>query len=297
VRCERLGTVIGLVAAVLVTAVLLGGCGGGKSGREGGGRPEGLVNVRSVHFDSSFDGTRVNGTVAVPRAVTPRGCVIWQYDAGSTKETSAPAWQGLATLGLAGFAIDLRYHGDRASGPTEYRQALREPKKFRELVRGSVEDLRSAIGYLEKQPFCKENVGYVGVGLGGAIGTILAAEDKRVKAVALVSTPGTWRGVSTVPGGDASVDPDRFVGKIAPRRVLILSGNADKVVAPSSARSLQAAAREPKTVVDFRGGHDPAVGPDAVGNAETVFSFLLRTIVEPSYHIDGREAGTFALER
>jgi fermentation-respiration switch protein FrsA (DUF1100 family) len=223
--------------------------------------------------------------------------VIWQYDAGSTRESSAQAWQGLAALGLVGFAIDLRYHGRRATGPTEYRRALRDRAKFRKLVRGSVGDLRSAVDYLERQPLCRRNIGYVGVGLGGAIGAILGAEDRRVEAVALVSTPGTWSGVPTAPGADASLDPDRFVGRIAPRRVLILNGDADKVVSPSSARALQAAARAPRTIVHFRGGHDPAEGPDAIANANTVFSFLLRNLVERSYHIDGQEDGTFTLER
>lgn len=63
-----------------------------------------------------------------------------------------------------------------------------------------------------------------------------------------------------------------------------------------NARRLQAAARRPKTVVDFDGGHDPAAPPDGVDNANTIFSFLLRTVVEPTYGIKGRADGTFLLE-
>lgn len=298
VRSRRRGRAAGtarILAAPAVAIALLSGCGG--DGGDAVGRSDGLVALRSVSYTSAFDGERVTGSLAVPRALASRGCVIWQYDAGSTKETSAPAWQGLGALGLSGFAIDLRFHGARASSPDEHRRALQDPGTFRELVRGSVGDLRSAVSYLERQRSCARNIAYVGIGLGGAIGTILAAGDPRVKAVALVATPGTWSGVSAVGGGDASLDPARFIGRIAPREVLVLSGDADRVVSRSSARALRAAARRPSSFVEYRGGHDPAVGPDATANAETIFSFLLRVVVEPSYGIDGGADGTFKLQR
>jgi pimeloyl-ACP methyl ester carboxylesterase len=297
-RRRRVAVPLALLVVALVIALVVGGRGGSEPEQgTGGGRPEGLVDVRTVTYRSSFDDTDVTGLAAIPRGVTPRGCVIWQYGFRSTKEDSHYAWQPLAALGLTTFSIDFRFHGARGSGEAGYREVLAQPAKFRAMMRGTLGDLRSAIDHLEKQPYCAKNIAYVGVSLGGAIGTILAARDQRVKAAALLVTPGTWSGVPTVPAGLSAFDPDRYVGKIAPRPVLIMSGRTDTTVAIANARRLHAAARRPRTIVDFDGGHDPAAGPDAVNNANAVFSFLLRTVVEPSYDIHGQEDGTFKLER
>jgi cephalosporin-C deacetylase-like acetyl esterase len=238
--------------------------------------------------------------------------VIWQCGFGSKKEDSSQAWQGLASLGLSTFSIDLRHHGARASGTAELERVRRNPNLYAETIRGTVADLRSAIDYLEQQPYCWRNVASAGVSLGGAIGAILTATDKRIKAAVIMSTPGTWREVLTQPaiqlfpasGCDpeqltaalrilSPLDPARFMRRISPRPVLILSGLEDEIVVPSTARALQAAARQPKTIVDYNGGHDPFSGPAGVSNARAVTSFLLRNLVEPTYGISGNRDGTF----
>jgi pimeloyl-ACP methyl ester carboxylesterase len=301
-----------LAAAALlaVGSLLVGGCGGG--GRvthtvTSGPQPDGLVNVHTITYRSSFDGSRVAALVAIPRGVPSRGCVIWQFGFGSTKKDSSLGWQGFASLGLTTVSIDFRDSGARASSPTEYEQVLTNPNVLPKVIRGTVGDLHSLIDYLEKQPYCWRNIAYGGVSLGGAIGTILAATDKRVKAAVLIVTPGAWRtvrptdpGVASRPGRLATfvrllspLDPDRFIGRISPRPVLILSGTNDQTVPPSNARALQAAAQQPKTIIDYNGGHNPAEGPDASSNGQAVASFLLRNIVEPTYGISANANGTF----
>jgi fermentation-respiration switch protein FrsA (DUF1100 family) len=79
----------------------------------------------------------------------------------------------------------------------------------------------------------------------------------------------------------APLDSDRFVGRIAPRPVLILNGIHDPTVPRSSATAFQSAARAPKVIVNYEGGHIPQQGAAAVGNAERIASFLLRYVVEP----------------
>jgi pimeloyl-ACP methyl ester carboxylesterase len=287
-----------VVVGALVIVVLAGRHEGPKPEQgPNGGRPEGLVDVRTVTYRSSFDDTDVTGLAAIPRGVTPRGCVIWQGGFRSTKEQSHDAWQLLAALGLTTFSIDFRYHGARGSGEKDYQEVIQRPAKFRAMMRGTVGDLRSAVDYLEKQPYCAKNIAYVGASLGGAVGTILAADDRRVKAAVLVVTPGTWKRLPPAPAGVSAFDPDRYVGKIAPRPVLIMDGLMDTTVPIGNARRLQTAARRPKTVVEFDGGHNPAVGPDRVHNANTIFSWLLRTVVEPTYGIAGNADGTFLVER
>jgi dienelactone hydrolase len=289
-----------LVAAAALP-LLAAGCGGGSKPTQTSdqGRHEGQVDVRTVTYKTAFDGTDVTGLVASPRGVHSRGCVIWQFGFRSRKEDSQYAWQGLASLGLTTFSIDFRFHGARAAFPNEQDEILKDRGKFLEMVRGTVADLRSATDYLEKQPYCAKNVSYVGVSMGGAIGTIVAAEDKRLKAVALVVTPGTWSEVRnpTPPKGLSSVDPDRYIAKIAPRPLILLNGRSDQTVSLANARKLQAAARGPKTVIDFNGTHDPWAGAVGLQNADKVSSFLLRTVVEPTYGIHGKKPDATFLER
>jgi cephalosporin-C deacetylase-like acetyl esterase len=305
-----------LATAALLAAgsLLVGGCGGGGVSTHGvtAPRPEGLVDVHTVTYRSSFDGSHVTALVALPRAVTSRGCVIWQFGYGSTKEEASLAWQGLASLGLTTFGIDLRDHGARASSAAQTERVRLDPSLYAEVIRGTVGDLHSAIDYLEKQPYCRGNVAYAGVSLGGAIGAILAATDDRVKAAVLMVTPGSWRAVVTAPGAPlvpgvthdpaglaaalrilSPLDPARFIGRISPRPVLILSGLVDTTVVISNSRLLQAAARQPKTIVDYRGGHDPFSGAVGSSNGQAIASFLLRYVVEPTYGISGNANGTF----
>lgn len=277
-RWLALGAIIA-AGAVLVAALSTGG----THRRAAVPRSDGLVEIHDLAYRSSLDGSRVTGLVATPRASASRGCVIWQNGVAS-KEDASHAWLTLASLGLTTFSTDLRHQGAGAPASADLEQAARDPKGSAELVRRAVADLRNAIDQLENRPYCRRNIAYVGISLGGVIGTLLAAKDTRVKAAAIMSTPGTFRGV---------VDPARFIGRISPRPVLILSGLDDRTIPRANARLLQAAARRPKTIVNYRGGHDPASGPDASGNAQALTSFLLRYVVEPTYGVSGAPDGTF----
>jgi pimeloyl-ACP methyl ester carboxylesterase len=306
---SRHGRVLSTAASV-AAALLICGCGGKTAPKMPAvtSRPDGEVSVRTITYRSAFDGSRVAALVAVPRAVPSRGCVIWQFGFGSKKEDSSVIWQGFASLGLTTVSIDFRDHGARASSPAETEQVLTNPTLLPKLIRGTVGDLHSLIDYLEKQAYCRRNIAYAGVSLGGAIGTILAATDKRVKAAVLIVTPGAWRGVTPAdketarrPAVIASfarllspLNPDRFIGRISPRPVLILNGIDDQTVPISNARALQAAAGHPKVVINYKGGHNPASGPAASANGDAVASFLLRNIVEPTYGITAKPDATFS---
>ncbi|MGK2938419.1 MAG: alpha/beta hydrolase [Solirubrobacteraceae bacterium] len=295
-------------------SLVLAGCGGGvgEDPVTGDGHADKLVSVRTVEFPTKVDGTDVTGLMAVPRGVASRGCVIWQFGFRSTKENADYAWQGLAAVGLTTFSIDMRSHGARAADADEYQEVVDDPEAFDAMVRGTIGDFKSATDFLEKQPECDGHVGFAGVSLGGAIGTVFAAQDKRIEAVVLAVTPGSWRQVVTAPESPMlrgivddpkalsaalktydPLDPARYVGRIAPRPVLIISGKSDQTVVFSNARKLQKAAREPKTIFNFNGGHNPVVGPDAERVGNDVGSFLLRTMVQPTYGIDSGRNATF----
>jgi pimeloyl-ACP methyl ester carboxylesterase len=315
---DRLNVRHPILAILAPLALLAPACGVQSKGPEGPrpahtaqqvpARFENLVSVHRVVYPSER-GTRVPALVAIPRADTVRGCLIWEYGLGSRKEDSAIVWPGAAQLGLATFSIDLRNHGERETTPLP--RVMEDPSAIAEMVRGSVQDLRSGLDYLEAQPYCRGNIAFGGVSLGGIIGTLLAAGDDRVRAVVLASTPAIWSSLLTTtnpvlpeirhePKREQAalrilspLDPDRFVGLIAPRPVMILSGREDPIVPHASARALQLAAREPKTIINYTGGHDPSTGSEAPRNDDAIASFLLRNLVEPTYGISAGPTGTY----
>jgi hypothetical protein len=184
---------------MLVTSPLfVGACGDGGNSihRVTAPHADGLLTIQTITYRSSFDGTNVTALVATPS----RGWVIWQFGVGSKKEDSSAAWQGPASLGLTTFSSDFRDDGALASSPGELERAIRNPNTFGELIRGTCADLHSAIDYLVKQPYCRQNTAYVGVSLGGVTGTMVAGTDKHVKAAVLVVTPWTFRVALTSPG-------------------------------------------------------------------------------------------------
>ena len=102
-RRPRRWAAIAIALVVVLVIVLLAAGRKGSGPEPPGGRSEGLVDVKTVTYPSSFDDTEVAGLAAIPRGVKPRGCVIWQYGFRSTKEESHFAWQPLAALGLTTF--------------------------------------------------------------------------------------------------------------------------------------------------------------------------------------------------
>jgi uncharacterized protein len=309
-------TRIGSLAAVAAVVLALAGCGGSnhtKTGPTPKPRPDvrldGDVTVHSLSLRAA-DGSRIPALMAVPRSGSVRGCLMWQFGAGSKKEDSARVWRGAAQLGLATFSIDLRDHGARESSSLPLPEAIQSAPALAGIVKGSVSDLERSVNYLESQRVCRRNIAYAGVSLGGIIGTMLAAQDHRIRAVVLMSTPATWRTLvdtATVlsslrkrPATKraairtlASYDPLRFVGAIAPRPLLILSGRQDTTVPFWSGRQLQLAAGKGHSVIDYEGGHDPLAGKAGPDNAQAISSFVLVHLVEPTFGVSPKPNGTY----
>lgn len=291
-----------------LAALVVVGCGGSKqkAGPEIPGakvaesKQVGTVTVQRIVY-TSFDGSKVPALMSIPLGAPPRGCLIWENGLGSRKENVSPLWDGAGRLGLALFSIDLRDHGERATSPDELAQAVRSPAQLEALVRGTIGDLKSAVGYLEQRPECHHNVAYAGLSLGGMIGSVLTAQDTRIRAVVLMSTPPSWRSLimatdQILPGIEhnpealqaalrdlSPLDPDRWVGRISPRPLLLMIGRDDPLVPPAAARKIEASAREPKAVLNYTGSHIPLTGQAASTNAGRIAGFLLKHVVEPTY--------------
>lgn len=273
---------------------------------------QGPLLVQHITY-TTFDGSRVPALFSIPRGSPPRGCLIWENGFGGTKEQTEQFWGGAARLGLAIFAIDLRDHGQRATSPDERLRALRNPALTRALVAGTVKDLDKAVDYLWAQPVCRHNIGYAGLSLGGMIGAVVAAQEPRIRAVALMSVPPSYLALIDVAKHGCSgavqcpalallrqlatdrarvrgavrllgpLDPAKWIGHISPRPLLLMFGIHDPLVPARWAKVTAADARQPKTIVHYDGGHIPFVGAAAATNDTDIALFFLNHLVRPTY--------------
>jgi len=79
---------------------------------------------------------------------------------------------------------------------------------------------------------------------------LFGAGDLRTLMAANIPAPGwaAWMGASVVSLMTSPVEPTKYIGRIAPRPVFILSGRSDERLPESCTRALHDAAREPKRV-------------------------------------------------
>lgn len=112
-------------------------------------------------------------------------------------------------------------------------------------------DARAALGYVRSRPDVDASrVGVLGVSLGGVFAAALAAEHPEIRAVCLVSTFSTWRGVAgdhvpllgplVIPSG---LDPADSLARAGARPLLIVHGSNDEVVHARHAAILESSGR------------------------------------------------------
>ncbi len=273
-----------------------------------GGR-DGVLRLERISY-TSVDGQTVPALFAVPTDNPPLGCLIYQGGLGQTKEALPQLREGAANLRLATFTIDPRNGGARGSA-AQMVAALKTPETLRAMLLDTVVDLRVGLDYLESRPECRHNIAYMGTSFGGVVGALLGGQDPRVKAVVLTSIGATFKeamligslaaqhipdlpvqvpGAATNPALLARAvrilgpyDPAAWVGKIAPRPLMLINGRFDPLVVPGDALALAAAAADPKSVLYFNGGHDPfAPGPDQQKVAVQVAQFLAGNLGLPA---------------
>ncbi len=262
---------------------------------------EGSLRVDQMEY-TSVDGERVPALFAVPTEPAPLGCLIFLPGFGQPKEALPEVREGMAKLRLATFTIDPRNVGARG-GDEQALEAVKTAEGVRAMLLDTVADLRVGLDWLERRPECKSNIAVLGTSYGGTVATHLAAQDKRIKAAVVTSVGATYKqsilmqplAAKAVPdlptyvvgaNDDPAVldqavkvlspyDLERWIGKIAPRPVMLINGRFDPIVTPGDALQLAAAARSPKTVLYFNGGHDPfAKGPDSDKVSRTATKFL-----------------------
>lgn len=249
-------------------AVPLEAASGGKSDR-------GTFTVEGIRF-TSVNSQSVPGYLFIPKTgASSWPCLCFLHGYGGSKDDSLMAARPFVLAGYAVFALDAQYHGQRKQAGKD----IFSPDfvSDREAIVQTVVDWRRGIDYLETRPeIDKGRIGVLGVSMGGIMGGLLSGVDSRIKAAALLVAGGDWGTMmqtSQIPAAvklrqalgnpDAAliaqmmdpVDPLHFVGRIAPRPLLMQNGKKDSIVPPPCSQALYDAAGDPKDIDWYDSDH------------------------------------------
>lgn len=224
-----------------------------------------------VSFTS--EGMRIAGMLHVPEATPAPGIILCHGFTGTRIESHRLFVLAAREFCKQGFAV-LRFDF-RGSGESE--------GQFGQItISGEIQDLKAALAWISRRKeVLNRGIGVNGLSLGGVVAALTAAEDPRIKAVSLWSTPaslspedfketiGQVLGEPEAPldkllnrdyldlssgervGREFIVDVFKHdllnaVSKIAPRPLLVVHGTEDPTVPAWHAEKLYEKAGEPK---------------------------------------------------
>ena len=198
-----------------------------------------------------------------PKVKAPAPAVLLLHGFSSNKERMAQSvGRELLALGVASLALDLPFHGERDG---DVHSVSRNPLALVGAWRTAIAESRDAITWLAEHPSVDaRRLGVVGYSLGGFLALMTAAEDERLRVVALAAAgdlPDHTPYASLIRG---LVNPLRAAGRLAGRPLLLVNGTRDTTTRPEQAKRLFAAAKEPKTLHWYEGGHWPPVSAIAL---------------------------------
>ncbi len=237
-----------------------------------------------LDYDSAHD-QRVAAIVAIPKKVQgPMPAVLLMHGSGGDKDVNYihGISEALVRRGFITLSIDAQYRGDRVK-PGRVNDIKPDSYNWRDAWVQTVIDLRRAIDYLETRPDVdKSRIGYLGVSMGGILGGILGGVEERVACFALVVPGGGFvdlaKNIDKFPNLKAHwpiapnpavmkrveeianvADPIYFVGRIAPRPLLIVVAKHDELIPPEASTAFINAAHadEATQVHRVESGHVP----------------------------------------
>jgi len=256
------------------------------------------ATTQAVSYVGGID--RVHGLLALPYANAPVPCVLFLPGFGNNKEGAWPLVGPLAEAGIGLLAIDHPAPVSSVDDPAARDAVLRSPSRYADLLRQAVVNARRGLDYLGTRPECDpDRLGVMGFSFGALAGGPLAAVDHRVRSSILMSIGAGFMGELTSPIGFKlpsgaqreraiqaglevlePLDPVRWVPRVAPRPVLLVSGTHDEVFSVAEQRALHRAAGRNSEVLWYEGGHNVFVADDQEHLGAGVLDFLQRTLVD-----------------
>src|SRR3989338_3829789 len=209
--------------------------------------------ISKVIFESK--GANIYGLLASPKSAAEQlPGIILLPGAGVSKESKLELAKNISALGAVVLVIDQRGVGETDGGfpslDDDYARLLDSKEPYQHLM---VYDALKAYDLLYSAPFVNpERIIIAGESLGGRVGVIAAAIDRRINGVLLISSAGfDFKG-----SGDASkdlflksIDSDNYISMITPRKIVMMHYAYDMAIPLSSAIRSYLKAQEPKRFV------------------------------------------------
>jgi dienelactone hydrolase len=232
-------------------------------------RRDGVVQYH-LWYTSAND-QRVPALLTIPGSGRKPAVIMIQHFWGGSKDAAyiAILTSALAGRGYATIAIDAQYHGERRRSDRSQKLFDVRSPEMRDAFVQTVLDLRRALDLLQRRRDVDHGrVGYLGVSMGAILGTVFSAVDERVDAVCLLVGGGDLRRlVEASPSREVAdnvriMDPVNYAAMISPRPLLMINALGDEAVPRDCAQRLFDAARRPKRIEWYDGGHTDLGRPE-----------------------------------
>ncbi len=203
-------------------------------------------------------GERIYALLRVPKTGSKVPAMVMLPGALVTKEGQQRIAEFFQKNGFATLALDERGNGGETQGgitgmEAEYISYMNGAEPVSHLM---VFDALRAFDILcEQDKIDKTKIGFYGESMGGRFAIIAAALEPRAKFLIGVSTSGYGSGKQVFNDANiarfyASIDPDSYVGRIAPRNVILVHAEHDEMVPLSMAKSTYYFANKPKRFIE-----------------------------------------------
>jgi dienelactone hydrolase len=266
------------IGVLLAALALLAGCGSGSTQPRtptvfdyDASRPLGYVDrgrvggsasaaVHDISFRSG--GQRIDGYLVLPRGEARRPAVVVVHGSGGDRSELLAAAVRLAGRGIVALTVtepSTAYPAAPAIGAAIIEQQ-------RDLAVHDVVAVRRAVDLVRTLPSVDPaRIGYLGWSAGAKTGALLAAADRRVSALALLSAGADPLSafVANAPAGlrdrvrrvFGSVDPIAAIARARPGTVLLEDGRRDEIVPRAALQNVVRAAPKGTTVRWYPTGH------------------------------------------
>lgn len=212
------------------------------------------VEVYNVNFESkSFidEETVIYGLLFLPALLDKVPGVVFLPGGGMTKEQASVHGMILAELGYGVLVIDQRGVGETGGAYLNFDYDYQVFSQGKEPMQHlSVYDGLRAYDILrEVEKIDENNIAIVGESMGGRYALIAGSIDKRLKGVLVISSSGFGIDVNPLSVGNdymVSIDPDHYIDKISPNKLVMIHVSKDSVVPLEMAEKSFQKAKEPK---------------------------------------------------
>jgi uncharacterized protein len=215
----------------------------------------GADTLIKVEYESR--GATVYGILRIPKSASGGKApgIVLLPGAGVTKENGQKVAVLLANMGYATLTIDQRGVGESREAVGDLRRNYEyflhgnEPPLHKMLY-----DALRAYDLLKERPEIDSGrILVAGESMGGRIAIMAGAVEPGIRGVVGISTGGYGLGQAVPMDNQTlfqrSVDPDAYVGLIAPRKLLMLHSKRDRMVSLENAERTFGLAGEPKRIV------------------------------------------------